>query len=462
LIFSFYFKSSSYNLGRIYSSSLSIGTNPEVQIFLAPNGTLAFKVVVTSCGFTLYTTDSFNDNVWHYVEIWFFGTTNEPTLIIYIDNVFQRSITHWVCPFDATDFQICKIGRRSNDTTGYFNGKIDEFKIIKYGGGNQQTPPTITGPTNGKVGVNYDFTFKSIDPEGDNVSYFVDWGDGTNTSWFGPYPSGQEVTKTHKWYVNGSYDIKAKCKDVWHTGYWSHHPIAIGNIAPYAPTITGPSSGDIGASIQYKFKATDYDGDDVYYYVDWGDGTITDWFGPYPSGQQQAKTHAWSLAGDYNIRAKAKDIYNNEGDWSYLFPVRIGDQPPNAPTITGPSTGKTGIKYNYTVVAIDPEGDDIFYEIQWGDGTGIGVWFGPFASGSEQIFSHTWVNKGTYTISAKGKDTFDEIGNPGTLRVTMPLNLQNSQSTLQSNPSPNPNQQSIQQFNSLLLLKNIQQMLNLR
>jgi hypothetical protein len=462
LIFSFYFKSSMYNLGRIYSMSADTGSNPEIQIFLAPNGTIGFTAIVTSCGFTKYTTNNFNDNVWHYVKITYNGITNEPTLTIYVDNVLEADITHWVCPFYNYEFTLAKIGKRSNNATGYFNGKIDEFKIIKYGGGNEQNPPTITGPTNGKAGINYDFTFVANDPEGDDVSYYIDWGDGTFEDWFGPYPSGQEVIKTHKWFVNGSYDIKARSMDVWHYSSWGHHPIAIGNIAPYAPTITGPKSGEIGASLQYKFKATDYDGDQVSYYVDWGDGTNTGWWGPYDSGQEQAKTHAWSLAGDFDITAKAKDIYDNEGVLSEPYTVRIGDQAPNAPTISGPTSGRPGIELTYTVAAIDSEGDNVYYEIQWGDGTGVGVWFGPYASGSEQTFSHTWVNEGKFTISARAKDIFGKIGAWGKLIVTIPTNLQNSQSTPQIYPSPNPNQQISQQSNGFFILKTLQRMLNLQ
>jgi hypothetical protein len=168
--------------------------------------------------------------------------------------------------------------------------------------------------------------------------------------------------------------------------------IAIGNIAPFAPTITGPIMGEPGVSIQYKFKATDYDGDKVSYWVDWGDGTNTGWWGPFDSGQEQAKTHAWSLAGE----------------WSESLKVRIGDQPPGKPTISGPISGKPGIEYNFTVAAIDPERDDVYYEIQWGDGTGVGVWFGPYDSGSEQTFSHTWVNMGTFTIRVRAKDVYDK------------------------------------------------------
>ena len=74
--------------------------------------------------------------------------------------------------------------------------------------------PNIDGPATGKKGTEYDYTFNSIDGDRDDVSYYVDWGDGTNTGWFGLYPSGIGVIKKHTWKSNGKYTIKAKAKDI--------------------------------------------------------------------------------------------------------------------------------------------------------------------------------------------------------------------------------------------------------
>ena len=74
--------------------------------------------------------------------------------------------------------------------------------------------PNIVGPATGKKGTEYDYTFNSIDGDRDDVSYYVDWGDGTNTGWFGPSPSGVGVIKKHSWNSKGEYTIKAKAKDI--------------------------------------------------------------------------------------------------------------------------------------------------------------------------------------------------------------------------------------------------------
>ncbi|KYK31064.1 MAG: hypothetical protein AYK22_02645 [Thermoplasmatales archaeon SG8-52-3] len=91
--------------------------------------------------------------------------------------------------------------------------------------------------------------------------------------------------------------------------------IVIGT-APENPQINGPSSGGTDTPIEFQFKSIDGDGHNVYYYVDWGDGTSEDWFGPFPSGTWQTKSHTWTEKGDYTVRAKAKDITGLESGWS--------------------------------------------------------------------------------------------------------------------------------------------------
>jgi parallel beta-helix repeat protein len=94
---------------------------------------------------------------------------------------------------------------------------------------------------------------------------------------------------------------------------------------------------------------------------------------------------------------------------------------PDAPTINGPHSGKVGVEYDYTFVTTDPNDDDVYYYIAWGDGT-FEKWIGPFGSGEEVKLNHTWTGKSSYCITAQAKDTNGLIGPWGTLMVTMPRN----------------------------------------
>jgi len=92
-----------------------------------------------------------------------------------------------------------------------WSGKIDR---LSFNQANQPpTPPSIQGPMNGKTGTSYSYSFTSTDPEGDDISYYIEWGDGQIQDWIGPYPSGTKVTIDHTWSRQGSFTLQAKAKD---------------------------------------------------------------------------------------------------------------------------------------------------------------------------------------------------------------------------------------------------------
>ncbi|MEA2054192.1 MAG: C25 family cysteine peptidase [Candidatus Thermoplasmatota archaeon] len=76
-------------------------------------------------------------------------------------------------------------------------------------------PEKPTGPTSGKRWKEYGYTTSSVDPDGDQIYYMFDWGDGTNTGWIGPYDSGGEVNASHTWDKRGNYEIKVKAMDLY-------------------------------------------------------------------------------------------------------------------------------------------------------------------------------------------------------------------------------------------------------
>jgi hypothetical protein len=96
------------------------------------------------------------------------------------------------------------------------------------------------------------------------------------------------------------------------------------------------------------------------------------------------------------------------------------NNPPGTPTITGTTEGKIGTEYEYTFVSIDPDGDDLYYWVQWGEGCPSVEWIGPYKSGEEITMNNTWANKGDYSISVKARDTSDAESDWGTLEVHMP------------------------------------------
>lgn len=199
---------------------------------------------------------------------------------------------------------------------------------------------------------------------------------------------------------------------------------------PAKPTLTGPTIGVINEMYVFTAVTTEPDGEQVYYYFDWGDGTHSGWIGPYNSGQAGSAQKSWSSEGTYAVRVKAKDINQVSSEWSVPLMVTIMiDRPPNTPSITGPAQGKPGVAYLYTFTSTDPDGDLVYYYIDWGDGQ-TSEWMGPYQSGATATATHQWAEQGTYTIKAKAKDVFDVESDWGTLEVAMPLDLSLHQSSL--------------------------------
>jgi len=139
----------------------------------------------------------------------YFGLNPDPPLVIYHqtgtcydpygpNNLIPYRKYYWqIVAWD--NHGLCTPGPIWNFTTTY--------------GPNPPNAPIIKGPTNGKVGIEYTYTFNSTDVDGDDLVYMVDWGDDSPIEYVGPSPQGVEVNATHTWYKKGTYFIKAKAKD---------------------------------------------------------------------------------------------------------------------------------------------------------------------------------------------------------------------------------------------------------
>ncbi len=93
-------------------------------------------------------------------------------------------------------------------------------------------------------------------------------------------------------------------------------PGTLPNDPPETPNINGPSAGTAGTSYIYKFNSVDPNGDDVYYYINWGDANVEIWNGPHTSGTDLNIAHTYVKKGTYTIEAKAKDSKGSESDWA--------------------------------------------------------------------------------------------------------------------------------------------------
>lgn len=74
--------------------------------------------------------------------------------------------------------------------------------------------PSLSGQMLGKAGTEYNYTAVANDIDDEDVYYWFDWDDGTNSGWLGPFDSGEEITVSHTWNEGRVYTVSARAKDI--------------------------------------------------------------------------------------------------------------------------------------------------------------------------------------------------------------------------------------------------------
>ncbi len=177
--------------------------------------------------------------------------------------------------------------------------------------------PSLDGPTIGERGDSVRLWAYSFDPDFDSLSYFFEWGDGTQSGWVGPVLSGVECGVAHFYADTGLYGARAKSKDADHETGWSDTLfVRIGDYGPYVPhRPSGPDTVPVGDSASYVTTAGHPLLRRVAFQFDWGD-TIGDWGGFVRAGEFYSARHAFIRGGVMAVRARAKDTLDHVSDWS--------------------------------------------------------------------------------------------------------------------------------------------------
>jgi outer membrane protein assembly factor BamB len=79
---------------------------------------------------------------------------------------------------------------------------------------NPPNMPLIDGPISGKTGVSYNYTFNVVDPDGDNITMCIDFGDDAGAVCYGPVLSGKDLIVSHTWDEKDIYIITAYATDI--------------------------------------------------------------------------------------------------------------------------------------------------------------------------------------------------------------------------------------------------------
>jgi hypothetical protein len=140
------------------------------------------------------------------------------------------------------------------------------------------------------------------------------WGDYSGISC--------DPSDNYTFWMHGEY---TPGDDIWNT--WISSCTAP-NQPPDKPMIIGPTYGKSSTEISFCIEVFDQNSDDIYCHWDWGDGTYSEWLGPFNSGEQVCVSNSWPNDKTYEIRVKLKDIYA-EGEWSESHYITIESEPPS-------------------------------------------------------------------------------------------------------------------------------------
>jgi len=132
---------------------------------------------------------------------------------IIIDPFFQGAWPGFVYDIDSDGDIDIVAGASWADKLAWWESDLNQKPL---------TPERPSGSASGRPNIEYSYSSNTIDPQGDNIFYLFNWGDGNDSGWIGPFSSGETCEATYSWENQGNYGIKVKAKDIFGSeSYWS-------------------------------------------------------------------------------------------------------------------------------------------------------------------------------------------------------------------------------------------------
>lgn len=179
--------------------SNDITVSYHVGVHWAATGPLAVDITNDMDGTTVYYEDARD-----YPEEYFSGDTVSVTIPLSL--IGNPTSIRWVA--GSTDGRASIVGRHDKGpNTGHATLNIASLNLPP------SIPTTPSGPTILRRQELAAFTCEVNDPDGDDVSIKVDWGDGS-TEIAGPFPSETVVDLTHVWSFSNMFEVKAMATDI--------------------------------------------------------------------------------------------------------------------------------------------------------------------------------------------------------------------------------------------------------
>ncbi len=291
------------------------------------------------------------------------------------------------------------------------------------------------------VPIDVDLSWDGGDPDSDEVTYDV---------YFGPYIPPPLVSSNQ----NSTTYYPEELLDFNKTYYWNivardmFNYSTVGpiwsftteeNLPPNTPNTPNPEDGKTNVCIDMILSWTGGDpnsGDMVTYNVYFGKSSPPPFVGDVtqnafdPGIMDLDSTYYWQIVAE-----DSQGLSSTSPIWHFTTGSEK-NKPPDKPIIKGKIIIHGPGPYDYKFKAVDPNGDDIRYFIDWDDGHC--EWTDYYGSGEEVIINHTFEQIQTARIRARANDTYGALGPWGYLQwskssvktITMPRSKAVSNSLL--------------------------------
>jgi PKD repeat protein len=220
----------------------------------------------------------------------------------------------------------------------------------------------------------------STDENPTALTYSWNFGTGQGTG-SGPVP-------TRRFTAPGTFNVVLTVRDEWNATATTTLPVTIaepaGNQAPSAVLLSNCIA--LACSVSSSGSADPNVGDVVTYTWNWGDGS------PTVTGTTATRTYA--TPGTYTIELTARDGWGKAT--TVTKTIVLTEPATNAPPTPAMAVTCTGLVCSATSAGTtDPEGDQIRYSWNWGDGS-------PAVTAANA--TRTYAATGTYTVTLTATD----------------------------------------------------------
>ena len=230
-------------------------------------------------------------------------------------------------------------------------------------------------PDEGAVGVDVRFMDRSSDPEGKTLEYLWNFGDGGTSA---------ERNPLHAFDSSGTKSVRLTVTDDEGASDTITREIMVfPNVRPTADFSFSPDGGTIEDVVYFVDESVDEDGSVVSWSWDFGDGG---------SSSRREPDHRFSETGVHYVTLTVEDDDGNQD--SVTKQVTVANLPPDADFTASAGSVEVGEEVRFTDGSSDPEGGDLDYVWDFGDGS----------SSSLRSPAHEYDEAGEYTVVLEVSD----------------------------------------------------------